>query len=138
MNAIDPNLVASAAVAELVKTLAKGMGEGGLRLLAEIRERFSKDERAGRSLANLEANPTDADEVEYFSKHLRRLLEEDPEFRARISALLPVSSQQTITASGNSVVDSATQASDTGESIQIIEAADQSSVTNVKQRRTTK
>lgn len=138
MNAIDPNLVASAAVVELVKALAKGIGESGLRLLSEIKERFSKDERAGRSLANLEANPTDADEVEYFSKHLRRLLEEDPEFRAKIGALLPVSSQQTITASGNSVVDSATQVSDTGESIQIIESTDHSMVKNVKQRRTTK
>lgn len=137
MNPIDPNLIAAAAVTELVKSLSKGVAEGGLRLLSEIRERFGKDERAKRSLANLEADPSDGDYVDYFSKHLLRVLEEDSEFRNRISALLPSPSQQTIVATGNSVVDSATQIADAGDSIQKIEATDCSSITNVKQQRKT-
>jgi hypothetical protein len=136
MNAIDPNLIAGAAVSELVKSLAKGATAQGLRLLGEVRARFSKDERSRRALANLEADPGDEDYRAYFDKHLRRLLAADVEFCRRITALLPAHPEQTISASGSAVIDTAEQISD-GGGVQKIEAADNSRISNVSQTHNT-
>lgn len=137
MNPIDPNQIAAAAISELIKSMVKGATAQGLQLLGEIRERFSKDERAKRSLDNLQADPSDPDYANYFGKHLRRLLEDDPDFRARLASLLPAPTEQTISASRQSVIEDAEQASDSDNVTQRIEASDESEIRNVRQRRTT-
>jgi len=129
------NELVNSAIIEVVKAIAKSAGESGIQLLASIRARFQKDEKAQRSLTNLELDPSDDDHLDIFKKHLNRILEKDVAFREQLANLILEPSQQSIIATGNSMIDNAAQISEGGNNIQRIEASDGSVISGVKQQK---
>jgi|SRR5215217_6446809 len=132
MEPITVSVLAAVAVTELVKTLAKGTGEAGFKLLPLIRDRFRRDEKAKRALDNFESDPPEYEDV--FRKNLERLLAEDPAFFARVADVAQQGNLLLVTASGVSEVSGIDQSAKGSGHREEVRASDEARITGVRQR----
>jgi hypothetical protein len=132
MEPITVSVLAAVAVTELVKTLARGSGEAGFKLLPIIRDRFRRDEKAERALDNFESDPAEYENV--FKKNLERLLAEDPAFFTKVADVAWQGNLLRVTASGESDVSEIDQSAKGSGHREEVEASEKARITGVRQR----